>query len=318
MSRIDIRTPDAWRSYDFWSGMIALAIPLTLAGLWFAGVTPPLSSCCGGLSPAAVKAPAVAGSVPAALVASEVTFASDGGKVTLKGKIGDDRIREELIAQARRAFGTDNVVDRLEVVPGRAPLAWIGFAKQIFADFHDMPAPASIVTGNSLVTLTGAVESEGEKDVRGARARQLFGDGVTIANGIVVHPPKVALAPVVVPVAVPKIDCTTLTKGAQIEFPTGSAELTESGKSVLDGLAPCIVDGSWELGGHTDDTGSAETNEQLSLKRALAAVEYLKQSKGGGISLKAKGYGSSEPAFDNDSDENRAKNRRLTFKRAVN
>ena len=61
MSRIDIRTPGAWRSYDFWSGMIALSIPLTLAGLWFAGVTPPMSSCCGGVSSVAVKAPAVAG-----------------------------------------------------------------------------------------------------------------------------------------------------------------------------------------------------------------------------------------------------------------
>lgn len=318
MSRIDIRTPGAWRSYDFWSGMIALSIPLTLAGLWFAGVTPPMSSCCGGVSSVAVKAPAVAGPAPAALVASEVAFALADGKVTLKGKIADDRTREELVAQARRAFGTDNVIDRLEIVPGRAPLAWIGSAKQILGDFRDMPAPASITTGSSLVTLTGAVESEGEKDVRGARARQLFGDGVTIANGITVRAPKATQGAAAVPAALPKIDCTSLTRGAQIEFPTGSADLTDGGKAVLDGLAPCIVDGSWEVGGHTDDVGSAGTNEPLSLKRALAAVEYLKQSKGKGIALKAKGYGASEPVFDNDSDDNRAKNRRLTFKRAAN
>ena len=44
MSRIDVRTPDAWRSYDLWSGIISLLIPLTLAGLWFGGVTPPFTA----------------------------------------------------------------------------------------------------------------------------------------------------------------------------------------------------------------------------------------------------------------------------------
>ncbi len=316
MSRIDIRTPEAWRAYDFWNGVIAIVIPLALAGLWFAGVMPPVGACCSSANIAA-KAPVVAaGPIPAALVASEVSLVSADGKVTLKGKIADDRTREELVAQARRAFGTDNVIDRLEIVPGRGPLPWIGSAKEVLGDLHEIPAPASLAANSSLVTLSGAVETEADKQMRGARARQLFGDSVTIVNGLTVRAPKVIVA--AGPSALPRIDCGTLTKGAQIEFPTGSAELTDAGKAVLDSIAPCIVEGSWEVGGHTDTVGSADTNQPLSLKRALAAVEYLKLSKGSAISLKAAGYGASEPLFDNTTEESRAKNRRLTFKRIAN
>ena len=148
MRRIDIRTPDAWRSFDLWNGLIALLIPLALAGLWIAGVTPPMSSCCGGSTvatqvppvavakPAPAPAPAVA---PVALIAPEVEFVSADGKITLKGKVADDRTKEVLLSDARRTFGDGNVIDKLEVSAGRGPLAWIGSAKQLMSDFREPP-----------------------------------------------------------------------------------------------------------------------------------------------------------------------------------
>ena len=60
-------------------------------------------------------------------------------------------------------------------------------------------------------------------------------------------------------------------------------------------------------------TGSAELNNELSLRRAEAVVAYLTRS---GLTLgvlTAVGYGSSRPVAANDTDEGRAKNRRIVF-----
>ncbi|WMJ74737.1 OmpA family protein [Cytophagaceae bacterium ABcell3] len=69
-----------------------------------------------------------------------------------------------------------------------------------------------------------------------------------------------------------------------------------------------------EISAHTDDRGSDEYNKKLSQSRAESVVDYLKDS---GISqerLVPKGYGKHKPAVKNDSEENRAKNRRVEFK----
>ena len=312
MRRIDVRTPAAWRSYDFWSGIIALLFPLALAGLWSVGVTPPLPACCGPSTVAAkvpvVVPPPAATPAPVALIAPEVEFDSEGGKVTIRGKVADDRTREVLVADARKSFGDGNVIDRLEISSDRSQLAWIGSARQILADFHDMPAPARIKAGAAVISLTGDVETEAGKTFRGDLARKHFGSNVTISNGINVKPRPAEPAR-------PRIDCGTITRGAQIAFATGSSELTEDVKAVLDQIAPCLTDGKWEIGGQTDNVGSPETNQPLSWRRASSAVEYLRKSKGEAVPLKAVGYGAIEPIAENDTEEGRARNRRLTFKR---
>ena len=90
--------------------------------------------------------------------------------------------------------------------------------------------------------------------------------------------------------------------------------MTDEGKAALDAIAPCLTDGKWEIGGHTDNVGSNEVNQPLSWRRAGAALEYLRKSKGEATALKAVGYGAIDPIAGNDTDEGRAKNRRLTFK----
>jgi OmpA-OmpF porin, OOP family len=69
-----------------------------------------------------------------------------------------------------------------------------------------------------------------------------------------------------------------------------------------------------EVGGHTDDTGSEAYNQQLSLNRAGAVLDFL---EGQGIAperVTKKGYGSQKPLKPNDSEENRLFNRRIELK----
>ena len=69
-----------------------------------------------------------------------------------------------------------------------------------------------------------------------------------------------------------------------------------------------------EIGGHTDSDGNAGKNQELSEKRAKAVANYLKM-KGIEITrLKFKGYGATVPRAANDSDKNKALNRRTEVK----
>jgi len=69
-----------------------------------------------------------------------------------------------------------------------------------------------------------------------------------------------------------------------------------------------------EIGGHTDNTGTEEHNQELSGKRAGAVVSFL---TGKGIDadrLHAKGYGERKPLTGNETEKGRARNRRTELK----
>jgi outer membrane protein OmpA-like peptidoglycan-associated protein len=64
--------------------------------------------------------------------------------------------------------------------------------------------------------------------------------------------------------------------------------------------------------GHTDNTGTASTNQTLSEKRAAAVRQYLIDNyKIDGSRLKSAGFGSAKPIASNDTPEGRQNNRRV-------
>ena len=65
--------------------------------------------------------------------------------------------------------------------------------------------------------------------------------------------------------------------------------------------------------GHTDNTGTVDYNMNLSIKRAEAVYNYLVNHGINPIRLSYKGFGQTEPAFPNDTEENRSRNRRIEF-----
>lgn len=69
-----------------------------------------------------------------------------------------------------------------------------------------------------------------------------------------------------------------------------------------------------EVGAHTDSTGSAEYNQQLSNARAAAVIEYLAAQGIDAARLIGVGYGSEMPIGDNETEEGRKLNRRVEFK----
>ncbi len=68
------------------------------------------------------------------------------------------------------------------------------------------------------------------------------------------------------------------------------------------------------IDGHTDSRGSEAYNQKLSERRAQAVINYLVDKVGiGAERLNAIGYGEIKPGYTNDTDQGRAKNRRVEF-----
>lgn len=66
-----------------------------------------------------------------------------------------------------------------------------------------------------------------------------------------------------------------------------------------------------EIGGHTDSLGSEDYNKKLSERRAEEVRKYLMKKGIDKDKVVIKGYGPTQPVADNDTDEGRAKNRRV-------
>lgn len=104
-----------------------------------------------------------------------------------------------------------------------------------------------------------------------------------------------------------------------IYFDTDKIELKPESKSTLEEVAKLLkADPSLklEVAGHTDNTGGGAHNLQLSSGRAAAVVNALVATYGiERARLQAKGYGDSRPVAPNDSEQNRAKNRRVELRK---
>lgn len=69
-----------------------------------------------------------------------------------------------------------------------------------------------------------------------------------------------------------------------------------------------------QISGHTDIVGTDQRNQKLSENRAKSVVDYLTSKGIDSKRLKSVGYGATMPVVPNDSDFNRAKNRRVELK----
>jgi outer membrane protein OmpA-like peptidoglycan-associated protein len=99
-----------------------------------------------------------------------------------------------------------------------------------------------------------------------------------------------------------------------LTFEVGSSELTEDGKRVADDLAQALSDhpdAKVRIEGFADATGSASLNQRLSADRAASVKSYLGDHGVSADRVTSAGRGSRMPVAPNDSEENRAQNRRI-------
>jgi len=105
---------------------------------------------------------------------------------------------------------------------------------------------------------------------------------------------------------------------AVVMFASGSDKLTKAGEAEV-AKAAAIIKSSYSgrhvtVEGHTDSSGKAARNQDLSYRRALRVVTALVRKYGiPASSLTAKGFGGSVPVATNSTAAGRSANRRVSF-----
>lgn len=114
------------------------------------------------------------------------------------------------------------------------------------------------------------------------------------------------------------LQATNVLADAQINFDVGTAVIDTQSVPLLEritGIAlACLDEGlTVEIGGHTDDRGSDEDNQELSEARAEAVLTFMTERGVDVAGLRSRGFGETQPIADNDTQEGRAANRRISF-----
>lgn len=109
-------------------------------------------------------------------------------------------------------------------------------------------------------------------------------------------------------------DDITLNMPGNITFAVDSSDISGNFYSILDSVAMVLLEFDKtlvEVAGHTDNTGDAQYNQQLSERRASSVAAYLRSRKIQDDRLIAVGGGESYPVASNDTSSGRQLNRRV-------
>lgn len=99
-----------------------------------------------------------------------------------------------------------------------------------------------------------------------------------------------------------------------ITFDSGQATLKQDAKyslAKLSGILFLNLDLQLSVEGHTDSTGSLETNMRLSQARAQSVLQFLKEMGVPVERMRSEGFGPEKPVASNDTADGRARNRRV-------
>ncbi|ADR20157.1 membrane protein [Marivirga tractuosa] len=118
-----------------------------------------------------------------------------------------------------------------------------------------------------------------------------------------------------------KLELLSLKEGTTIQlksvlFKRGTSEIKDGSFEELDRVYTMLKKNPTveiELAGHTDNTGSAKLNIELSQKRSDKIKEYLVEKGINPKRLQSKGYGGARPIASNKSEATRKLNRRVEF-----
>ncbi len=101
-----------------------------------------------------------------------------------------------------------------------------------------------------------------------------------------------------------------------VSFKFDSAEITPEAEAKLAEIISYLTshpETKLKLSGHTDNVGSDDYNQKISLKRVQSVANYLVAKNVEASRIETFGFGKSQPVDDNGTEVGRARNRRVEF-----
>jgi OOP family OmpA-OmpF porin len=226
------------------------------------------------------------------------------GQILVSGTVPDEASKAAMLARVRELYGAERVVDQLAIGNVSLPPNWNGYVQKLLSPNLKLVTKGMLKIDGNNVTIRGEVANEAQRQQIASDIASSLNPTYTVNNGLRVSAAEQNL-----------LDAT-LDKRI-IEFDSGKATLTPSGKAILDEMAGAlqkVKDKKVEVIGHTDNVGLRESNLALSQARAEAVRGYLADKGIRPDMIAVSGQGPDRPVADNASPDGRARNRRIEFR----
>ncbi|WP_116136614.1 OmpA family protein [Trinickia diaoshuihuensis] len=226
------------------------------------------------------------------------------GQVVASGKVPDEATHSAVLARLRETYGAANVVDQIEVGSVSTPPNWSANVQKLLGPQLKQISKGQLKIDGTQIDVKGEVSNEALRQQVASDMATALNPTYTIHNGLRVSASEQGM-----------LDSTLANR--TIEFETGAATLTPEGRAILDQMAAVLLKlpgKTVEIIGHTDNSGNRASNIALSQARADAVKGYLVTKGVAPRSMATMGVGPDQPIASNDTNEGRARNRRIEFR----
>jgi OOP family OmpA-OmpF porin len=239
-----------------------------------------------------------------AVATSGHSMASDS-PVVVEGLVPDEATRAGIVQRLRAIYGDARVMDRMEVGAVTAPANWSRYVTQVITEDLKQVSAGELRVDGSAVHLSGKVADKERLARIQSHVKAAFNPTYELHDELTVDDTgerqevlNRALA------------------SRTVQFESGSAILTATGRRLLDDMASAIVRVGvphLDIVGHTDSAGDRQNNILLSVQRADAVKAYLSERGIEAQRMIVSGRGPDLPLEDNATSAGRAQNRRIEF-----
>jgi OOP family OmpA-OmpF porin len=239
-----------------------------------------------------------------ACLASGVAPAATEAPIVVAGTVADEQSKASLLARLRAVYGAQRVVDQLAVGTVSMPANWNEYLQKLISPSLKMISRGQLKVDGNNVSLRGDVANEAQRQQIAVEIAASLNPTYTVNNGLRVVASEQGV-----------LDAALANR--IIEFESGKATLTESGKAILDQMSVALLklkDKKVEVIGHTDNSGSRAGNLSLSQARAEAVRAYVAARGVKPELISVSGEGPDRPVADNRTPDGKARNRRIEFK----
>ena len=222
-------------------------------------------------------------------------------RVMLRGEVPSEEVRQRIVSAAEKHF--DSVTDELQVTDA-PPLSAFDEASQGAMQIVTFLVSGKAAWSGQRLGVNGVVAEGKRADIE----RILAALGSDNQGELTLLEEKQATAC--------DDEFSAKLSRSKIQFATASATVRQTSMPLLENLAQiarkCPV--TLQIEGHTDNVGSDESNEALSLRRAAAVRDVLSSLGIEDERLIPLGFGERQPLADNATAAGKAKNRRIEIR----
>jgi len=224
--------------------------------------------------------------------------------IVVSGTVADEASKARLLARVRALYGQDQVLDQMAVGAVSTPANWDSHLHRLIGPHLKLLSKGELKVDGNAVSVRGNVAGEAERQALTGEIAASLNPAYSVRAELQVAGTEQGV-----------LDAALANR--IIEFESGKAALTDTGKAILDQMSVALMKVRGKkvaVIGHTDNVGARSANLALSEARAAAVKAYVTGKGIDPATISVSGAGPDRPAASNGNAAGRMRNRRIEFR----